>query len=229
MSVRRTRAASSGRARGEPAAKRSQGRPPQADAELRKAKIRAATRRLLKEHSPAKITRFDVGRAAKVDPALIRYYFGDKSNLFREVIREGIDDLRRRRNALAAEGTTAEKLRARLKVWLEFFFETPHFHELVIEEVFYGEVDAARGLLSQFVQRVYPDLEDLVKAGIKSGDLRRVEPRFVYLVLVAMCEFFATARPLVEELFGKGCVDSKLVRAYGDFAADLLVEGLKRR
>lgn len=229
MSGRSPGTASPRRVRGKPAPKRGQGRPPQADADLRRANILAATRVLLKERSPAKITRFDIGRAAKVDPALIRYYFGDKSMLFREVIRECIDDLRRRRNALPAGGTTAEKLRARLKVWLDFFSETPHFHELVIEEVFFGEANEARDLLSQFVQRVYPDLEALVKTGIREGDLRSVEPRFVYIALIALCEFFVTAAPLVEELFGVDRMDKRLIGSYGDFAADLLVEGLKRR
>jgi hypothetical protein len=56
-----------------------------------------------------------------------------------------------------------------------------------------------------------------------------VEPRFVYLAMVGLCEFFATASPLVEELFGRRRGAASLGRDYARFAADLLVDGLRRR
>lgn len=228
MSTRPTRVASARGVAGKSSRKRTQGRPRQADAEVSKANIRAVTRRLLKERSPAKITQLDIGRAANVDPALIRYYFGDKSSLFREVIRDFTDELSRRRNAIPHDRRAADGLRARLRVWLDFFAETPHYNELVNEEVFYGEAEGARELVAEFVQRAFPDMQELVTAGIRAGELRDVDARFVYIALIALCEFFVTAKALVAELFHTDAVDPDLLHAYGDFAADLLVAGLRR-
>jgi len=210
-------------------ARRGQGRPRRADAEATRARLIAATRALLHRTKPAKITRFDIAREAGVDPALVRYYFGNKAALFSEVIDVVSAELKARRAALPASGPVVERITAYLEVWLEVFTGNPHFHELVVEQVFHGEQAGAAQRLKQFVGRAYPELEALVMEGIANGELREAEPRFVYLAIVALTEFFATASPLVEALFGRRGAAAKLRADYGRFAAGLLIDGLRRR
>ena len=210
-------------------ARRAQGRPPKADAESTKARLIAATRALLHVSKPAKITRFDIAREAGVDPALVRYYFGNKSELFNEVIRAVTADLAVKRDALPRTGPVIERLRAYLAVWLEVFTDNPHFHDLVVEQVFYADDGGSPQRLKKFVERAYPELQSLVAEGVASGELRETEPRFVYLAIIALTEFFATASPLVEALFGRRGAAGKLRTDYGVFAADMLIDGLRRR
>ena len=211
------------------AVKRAQGRPPKADAEATRARLIAATRALLHKTKPAKITRDDIAREAGVDPALVRYYFGNKSAVFGEVIRVVSEELKSRRAALPATGPVVERLAAYLQVWLDVFTENPHFHELVVEQIFNAEEADAQQRLKRFVERAYPELETLVREGIANGELRDAEPRFVYLSIVALTEFFATASPLVEALFGRRGAAAKLRADYGKFAAGLLIDGMRRR
>lgn len=211
------------------AGRRGQGRPPRADAEDTRARLIAATRALLHTTKPAKVTRFDIAREAGVDPALVRYYFGNKSAVFAEVIRSVTEELKTRRAALPKHGPVVERLRAYLGVWLEVFTENPHFHELVVEQVFYADEKEAPQRLRKFVERAYPELAELVAEGVAGGELRDTEPRFVYLAIVALTEFFATASPLVEALFGRRDAVLGLRDDYGAFAADLLIDGLRRR
>ena len=209
--------------------RRAQGRPPKAGAESTKARLIAATRALLHVSKPAKITRFDIAREAGVDPALVRYYFGNKSELFNEVIRAVTADLAQKRDAVPKSGPVIERLRAYLAVWLEVFTDNPHFHDLVVEQVFYADEGGSPQRLKKFVERAYPELQRLVAEGVASGELRESEPRFVYLAIIALTEFFATASPLVEALFGKRGAAGELRADYGVFAADMLIDGLRRR
>src|SRR4051812_40195136 len=64
------------------------GRPRLDEMDDKRAAIIRSTRALMKTIKPASITRDAVARHAGVDPALIRYYFGDRAALFREVIWE---------------------------------------------------------------------------------------------------------------------------------------------
>ncbi len=210
-------------------AKRTQGRPPRADPESTKAKLIAATRALMHGTKPARITRFDIAREAGVDPALVRYYFGNKSAVFAEVIRVVSVELAAKRDALPKTGPVIDRLRAYLQAWLEVFVDNPHFHELVVEQVFYADEDASPQRLKKLISRAYPELERLIAEGVASGELRQTEPRFIYLAIIGVTEFFATASPLVEALFGKRGAATTLHRQYGDFAASLLIDGLRRR
>ncbi len=44
--------------------------------------------------------------------------------------------------------------------------------------------------------------------------------------MVGLCEYFITARPLVEELFGGRPMSIRMAETYADFVADLLFRGL---
>jgi AcrR family transcriptional regulator len=81
----------------------------------------------------------------------VRYYFGDKTSLFTEVILCVADELRGRMNALPQSGPALGRLRDQLGAWLATFLENPHFHDLVVDRVFYGEDPAAQALVERFV------------------------------------------------------------------------------
>jgi AcrR family transcriptional regulator len=210
--------------------RRKKGRPQQADAELTKALIVQAARRLLRRQKPARITREAVARAARVDPGLVRYYFGNTNSLFAHVIRKIGDDLHARLDALPTDAPALDQLRDQARVWVQAFLDDPHFHDLVVDRVFHGEDRTALEILDRFVQRAYPRVERLVASGARTGELRKADPRFVYLAFIGLCEFFATAGPLVERLFGGGRRGAaRLAPAYGRFVAELLADGLRRR
>jgi AcrR family transcriptional regulator len=214
----------------QPRGRTRQGRPRLQDIDDKRSAIISATRELMKTQKPANITREAVARTAGVDPALIRYYFGDKGALFREVVWQTTDELHRKLAAVQeAPGTTIERLRARLHVWLDVFVSNPHYSELVVENVFYGGLPESEEMLKTFVQRAFPDVERLVSEGVASGEIRAVEPRFVYLTLIGLAEYYATAAPLIAELFGTPDAPREQAQAYGRYAADLMIDGLRQR
>ena len=71
---------------------RRQGRPPSDNAQGLRDKIIAATRELLRTRPPDTISRADIARAATVDPALIRYYFGTRNDVLSAVAKTFMND-----------------------------------------------------------------------------------------------------------------------------------------
>lgn len=207
------------------APRRRQGRPATAEAAVGRERVIAAARELLRTTKPARLTIEAVARHAGVDARLVRYYVGDRAALHHAVIESLLREREAERARLEAIAPPAAQLAARLASTLAMFVADPHYHELVVEEVFQGDDRFAQGVLADFVDGAYPPVRRMVEAGVAAGDFAPVDPRFVYLALFALPEFLVTARPLVEGLFGRP-LDARLAAQFRAFAERLLVRGL---
>lgn len=212
------------------AKKRSKGRPHDPESAVGREALIRATRELLKTMPPAKVTRLDIARHAGVDPSLIRYYFGDKSRLMAEVVLEVLTDMRAARAKRASTSGAAERLRSRLADSVRLFQEHPHHYSLVVEQIFSGAAPKVRALWRRDVVLAgAEELRSIIEGGIKAGQFRSVDPRFLHLLIVAAGEFYATGRAVLEDLFGPAAVNAKLEQEYVQFLFDLFVNGLAKR
>jgi AcrR family transcriptional regulator len=212
------------------AKKRSKGRPYDPENAVGREALIKATRELLTTMPPAKMTRLDIARHAGVDPALIRYYFGDKSRLMTEVVLEVLTDMRAARARRASTTGSPERLKSRVTDSVRLFQEHPHHYSLVVEQIFSGVEPKVRALWRRdVVQPGVEELKSIIEDGIKAGEMRRVDPRFLHLLIVAAGEFYASGRAVLEDLFGPSAVDEKLERDYVRFLFDLFMYGIAKR
>jgi AcrR family transcriptional regulator len=210
--------------------KRSKGRPHDPNSAVGRDALVKATRELLRTMPPARMTRLGIARHAGVDPALIRYYFGDKSQLLGEVVLEVLREMRATRERRASTADTADRLRARLADSVRLFQEHPHHYSLVLEQIFSNVDPKLRAMWRRdVVQPGVVELTSIIEDGVKKGELRRVDPRFLHLLIVAAGEFYATGRAVLEDLFGPQAIDARLERDYVQFLFDLFLHGMARR
>jgi AcrR family transcriptional regulator len=206
--------------------KRKQGRPQKDMPAVGRDALIAATRRLMKTKPPAQITRLDIARAAEVDPALIRYYFGDKSELIVAAVLEAGDELRQRQHAsFARPGTPTEKIERRIGGLLETLFEDPSLHHLIIERIIHGKSKQARQLRHDMVFGSVKDLAATIEEGVKAGEFRRVDPSHLFLAMVGVCSYAMAERALFGELMGEAPTHAHL-DSYKAFVIELFLNGL---
>jgi len=187
-----------------------------------------ATIDLFHKRSPAKLTLGDIAKFAHVDPKLLRYYFGDKNALFTAAVSQMLGDMQAAVEAqLHNRGPAAERIRKRVRSLLETLYASPHLHPLIVEQIMHGDRKAGRQALKVMAARGYAVTRQLIEDGLKRGELREVDPRFLHIALVGLCEWFVTAKPLVQELFGGRPMSMEMTEAYADFVADLLLRGLQ--
>jgi TetR/AcrR family transcriptional regulator len=206
--------------------KRKQGRPQKDKPAVGPDALIAATRELMKSIPPGEITRLDIARAAGVDPALIRYYFGDKSALLVAAVLRAGAELRERQARGYAEGTsTRDKIRRRIFILLETLYRDPSLHHLIIERIIHSKSKAARQLRHDLVYRTCDELAAVIEEGVAAGEFRRVDPRHLFLATVGACSFPMAERALFAELMGGPTSEADL-RAYADFVSDVFLDGL---
>ena len=208
--------------------RRKQGRPNKDATTVGRAVLIAATRALTKTIPAGQITRLDIARAAGVDPALIRYYFGDKSALLVAAVLQAGAELRERQAQGSAEETTVrDKIRRRIFVLLETLYQDPSLHHLIIERIIHNKSKEARQLRHDMVHGTCKQLAAVINEGVATGEFRRVDPRHLFLATVGACSFPMAERALFEELMG-GPITEAHLHAYARFVSDVFLDGLSK-
>lgn len=203
--------------------KRGKGRP--ADHSVGRDALLETAKRLIKDLPPARVTVSLIAREAGVDPALVRYYFGDRSNLLMAVAESMLADSR------SAELDPSEPLVAIEEIvrrTAHFTSSTKHIHRLMVDELAGAKTAAIGEHLGELNRGAVSDLNNLMNADGPTG-LRQVNPAFLHLALLGLFDFFASAEPVVRQLAPQGTDMKALAAEYEDFVVDLLLNGLRRR
>ena len=209
--------------------RRTPGRPYDPDAAVGRDALIRETLRLLRSQPPAKVSLREVARAAGVNPGLIRYYFGDKAGLLTAAVSHLLSDMERQADAhVRAEGPARRRLERRVDDLLAAFDANPYLHQIVLEQVIFGEKRDSKIALERLARHAERVANLLIEEEVRSGELRRVDPGFLHVAVVGLCEAFFALRPLLEALAG-GRPARELLPAYRDFIVSLLLDGLRAR
>jgi AcrR family transcriptional regulator len=187
------------------------------------------TMRLLQTTPPSNLTRLEIARAAGVDPALIRYYFGDKYKLFAEVIALIAAEIERLGSAaLASTGTPKERLARLVRANHDVHRRYPHYHQLILDQITHGRPETVQRIRSEMSGRLREGLLDLMRDGERRGELRVVDPGHLAIAIIGMCEYFSSGWGPVAALLGESPEAERgaSATAYGQFIEDLIVRSL---
>lgn len=205
---------------------RAKGRPDADDTVGREALLAAAIAEL-RESSPEALTLAAVAARAGVHPALIRYYFGNKDKLLREVVRQLVDQGQEAARAtLESSAPLEQKLQGRLQSMIDTIQINPHFHRLVLDKIYaQGNGEDSEDLLGRIATRgMHLTLSMLHDQ--PSHPVRPVDPRLLHVAMIGLTEFFVAAKPLLHELFGENADMQDLKTRYISFVTDLILHGI---
>ena len=208
---------------GSKSTKRGQGRP--TDGGVGRAAIIESVRAILRELPPSRITISMVAREAGVDPALVRYYFKDRSNLLLEVVNDMLKGLPTAPHA-AADPSMA--IQERIRESHRFSRSAKHMQRLMIDELAEAKSEDIRLQHREINLRAISFYRRMIEddGGAK---MREVEPMFLYLTIIGIFDFFVSAESLVRNIVEPGTDMNALADDYTDFVADLLLHGLLKK
>lgn len=212
----------------QPRIARRQGRPVKDDSQALRDKIIAATRELLRTNSPEAISRIDIARAAKVDPALIRYYFGSKDDVLSAVALTFMDDFRRSEYDVPTSGDVQDLLDRIVTVMMAFIESVPYMHDLLVREISRLGAPGGAKIRSAFIDNPTARIEQSIR-GTDSIRLTRRELQFFRMMVIAICAFPIREQAFIEQLFGRERFDAELTKEYCKFVAKVFAQGMKPR
>jgi TetR/AcrR family transcriptional regulator len=179
-----------------------------------------AAERLFAERGYDGCTVKQIGAAAKVNPALLSYYFGGKEGTYRAAIG-------RRLRAFATEGmqgmsgagSPTEAIRHFAEAYMRFMLRHPTVPKLLIREVLDHDAEHAVEEVRIIASGPFKALCDVVRAGQAGGEFRTdLDPARAAISILSPLVYILVARPIVGILLTgrrRGLTDD----AMRDFAA----------
>lgn len=207
------------------AKKRGKGRPTASASGVGREALIAATRSLLQKLPPAQVTSTAVAREANADPALIRYYFGNRENLLFEVAKQIGAEANR---PPPDEGDPIELLAEMVHNTFRFTRSAKNMQRLMIEELDSASSPEVREKMREWNRHPLENYGKLAELDTE-GVLADFDPLFMHLAVVGISDFFVAGAPMIELLVPQDTDMEELGRQYEDFVTRLITEGLRKR
>lgn len=174
---------------------------PRRDAErTRQAILKAALREFAQEGVSGARTDH-IASAAHVNKALIYYYFQDKEELYGAVLDQVFSGLAERINqVLDCDLPPREKVLAYAAAHFDYIAASPLYPRVVQREMMRAGRKGSphiRRMVDRFLRPVQMRLAELFRAGMESGDFRRVDAAHFVFSIVAMNVFYFSSAPVL--------------------------------
>jgi AcrR family transcriptional regulator len=182
--------------------RRTRGRPKTGHSDDVRQAILVSSRDLFLRYGYRAVSSRQIAAAAGANVAMIRYYFGGKPGLYREMIegmlapiRVGIDAMRANQAAVDLPMIMAGLAR----LWAA----NPWIPGMMIREVLSPEGPLRAIFLRDIASKVVPIVEQIVAGEIERGRLRAgMEPKLVVLAMMSLVAFPFLTLPVSSKLLG---------------------------
>jgi AcrR family transcriptional regulator len=142
-----------------------------------------------------------IARAARVNKALLYYYFSSKEELHRFTLTMLFRQLREQTSAaLDRPGSPREQLLRYINSYFDFMVAHPNYPRLFERELMSQEPRLV-GLVKEHLRPLHARLTGVIRAGITQREFRRVDPQHTLFSLVAMTVFYFAAVPVLTQLW----------------------------
>ena len=142
-----------------------------------------------------------IARSAHVNKALLYYYFKDKEQLHGAVLEQVFSGLAERINeVLDRDLPPREKVLAYAGAHFDYIASSPLYPRVVQREMMRAGRQGSphiRGIVERYLRPILARLAELLRAGMESGDFRRVDPMHFVFSIVAMNVFYFSSAPVL--------------------------------
>ena len=211
---------------------RGPGRPRQGErGEDVRARLLAAAIELVTRRGFAEVGLREVAAAARVTPAMVSYYFGDKQGLYEAMLESVFQRLVERVATLAPHesGGDADRLAAFVRMHIGTLAEEPWAPQLILREVLGREGPLRERFVGRFASRMAAAVRGLIEEEIAAGRLRGdLDPRLALLSLMGLCVFPYLSHPISGRVLGFE-LDDDFRDRLTEHTLRLLAQGLRPR
>ncbi len=205
--------------------KRGQGRPVSGENDVGRERLLNATEKLLRTMPPARVTIARIAQEANADPALVRYYFGNRTALLMAIVDRVTAHPRR---GARKEGPATAALADHIARTVGLVHRAPFMHRLMHDELTDAGTDESRASVRKMNTDLVEYYSELLRAD-GGEEFVPTDALFLHLVVLGASDFFSSAGPLVGDILPKGVDIESLTEDFQKFLVKLVLDGLRKR
>jgi TetR/AcrR family transcriptional regulator len=172
-----------------------------------------------------------IARAARVNKALLYYYFKDKQTLYGAALDHAFAQLNTHMMAvLNRDLPPGEKVRTYVGEYFDFIAGHPLNRDLMQREMMRAGHSSAhlQRIAKRYFQPLFIKLGEVIRAGISAGEFRTVDPIQFIPSMVALVVFYFTSAPLMKTVTGVDPLTPERIAARRDAVLDFITAALFR-
>jgi TetR/AcrR family transcriptional regulator len=197
-----------------------------------RAAILAAAAQEFAEHGIAGARTDAIAREARVNKALIYYYFEDKEKLYGAVLDEAFSALKVNLfRVLDSELPPREKILAYVAAYFDFVAANQVYPKLMQREMMRardGQSPHLDKLIKNYFQPIFVRLGELLTKGIADGEFRKVSTAHFVPSMVAMIVFYFSSAPMMHKIVGFNPLTPERIAERRAAVLDFISAGLFR-
>jgi TetR/AcrR family transcriptional regulator len=156
------------------------------------------------EHGIAGARTDAIARAAKVNKALIYYYFKDKETLYGAVLDSAFSGLKSTVfRVLDSELSPRQKILAYVGAYFDFIASNQNYPRLMQREMMRareGESAYIDNVIRNYIQPIFRRVGEVLRQGTAAGEFRDVDPAHFIPSMVAMIIFYFSGAPVLQKI-----------------------------
>jgi TetR/AcrR family transcriptional regulator len=158
------------------------------------------------EHGIAGARTDAIAREARVNKALLYYYFKDKETLYSAVLDNAFSGLKATVfRVLDSDSSPREKILAYVGAYFDFLASNQLYPRLMQREMMRareGHSQHIDKIVKNYIQPIFGRLSEVMRQGIDDGEFRPVNPVHFVPSMVAMIVFYFSSAPVMQKIVG---------------------------
>lgn len=147
-----------------------------------------------------------IAREARVNKALLYYYFKDKDTLYSAVLDNAFSGLKKAVfQVLDSPLPTREKMLAYVGAYFDFIASNQLYPRLMQREMMAareGHSVHIDKIIKNYIQPIFARVSEVMREGIAKGEFRPVNPAHFVPSMVAMIVFYFSSAPVMQKIVG---------------------------
>ena len=194
----------------------------------REALLASAHQVMLESHGMPPSMNYICERAG-INPAMVRYHFGNKHELmialFESISSTWGPPLQ---ELMALDVSALKKLEIHVRQIVRNYRAYPYVSRLMTELQLNSNAKTQKRLSSSFVDQLLQFYRHAIDEGVRTGLMRPIEPLFLLLSIVGLCEYLFSAQLMLEAGIGLKVTDELEARFVLHTTA-LILDGVRAR